>query len=157
MEVVKSKHQGRQYGTNFTLGDDKTPLVSSYYKDYIESKRRTTEGADSVKQVLAKPPQCARILLSKEQFPAASIATTTNRRDYHRDRGASSAKVYRERLSDLQTIKTLHMQNSVVFGPPGGVGGSKGGWPADRFLSLAHEHYRDPAVTARLIMKSGQL
>ena len=63
MEVVKSKHQGRQYGTNFTLGDDKTPLVSSYYKDYIESKRRTTEGADSVKQVLAKPPQCARVRL----------------------------------------------------------------------------------------------
>ncbi|XP_038065662.1 uncharacterized protein LOC119735797 [Patiria miniata] len=149
MEVVKSKHQGRQNGTNFTLGDDNIPLTSSYYKDYIETTRGMQDGSrknDYVKPELAKPPPCATILLSREQFPTAHVATTTNRRDY-RGCNASSA-VYRERLGDLSSIKTLHMQNSVVFGPGGGAA-------AHQFLSSAQEHYRDPADMAREITRSG--
>ncbi|XP_022086108.1 uncharacterized protein LOC110976806 [Acanthaster planci] len=149
MEVVKSKHQGQQSGTNFTLGDDNVSLTSSYYKDYIETKTMSSDssrGEEYVKPPLAMPPPCAKILLSREQFPTAHVATTTNRRDY---RGCSASDaVYRERLRDLTSIKTLHMQNSVVFGPGGGAHA--------QFLSSAQEHYRNPADTAREIMRSGQ-
>ena len=85
-------------------------------------------------------------VLPREQFPTAHVATSTNRRDY---RGCSASNaVYRERLRDLSSIKTLHMHTSVVFGP--------GGRAASQFLSSAQEHYRNPADTAKEIKKMGR-
>ncbi|XP_072049911.1 uncharacterized protein [Amphiura filiformis] len=126
--------------TNFTLGDEKTNFKSSYYKDYIETKH----GAKKyVKPAAATPPSCAKIY-SPEQFPFAHVATTTQQRDFANKGPSIFSGVFRERIQDLNTIKTIHIRNSVVFGPNSSP---------NPYVSCAMADYKHPAETARRLMQ----
>ncbi|XP_033117227.1 uncharacterized protein LOC117117128 [Anneissia japonica] len=143
---AKGKNQ-QQRRTNICLGTDHLPLVTSYYKDYVEGK--DVYDMKNAKATIATPPETAQIgnCSSFQILPEGSLPppdATTNRLDFTHPGINQCTAVYKSRLADLSSNRNTLQRNSVIFGPCA---------ETDPFQSCAMSAYKHPLENQRIMMQ----